>query len=52
MSHKVRRPTIVTIQLLMFYEEDLIRSVYKKGGMNPADTGYVEAHGERHPLHK
>jgi hypothetical protein len=27
-------------------EEDLIRSVYKKGGMDPADTGYVEAHGK------
>jgi hypothetical protein len=25
--------------------EALIRSVYSQGGMNPADTGYVEAHG-------
>ncbi|KAI8939049.1 hypothetical protein NX059_004887 [Plenodomus lindquistii] len=26
-------------------QEDLIRSVYKNGNMEPKDTGYVEAHG-------
>ncbi|KAL1648273.1 Type I Iterative PKS [Didymella pomorum] len=26
-------------------QESLIRSVYKNGGMDPRDTGYVEAHG-------
>lgn len=25
--------------------EALIRAVYKNGGMNPNDTGYIEAHG-------
>lgn len=31
---------------LIISSEALIRSVYKDGGMNPADTGYVEAHGK------
>lgn len=26
-------------------QEALIRSVYTNGGMDPGDTGYVEAHG-------
>jgi acyl transferase domain-containing protein len=27
------------------FQEALIRSVYANNGLDPADTGYIEAHG-------